>query len=794
MKHSPTAQFPPQLAPPPQPGTPADRDGDGLDIHRYLNALRRRWPLVAVCCLVAVAYGLVKFSLTTKEYRSSTLVQIERKRLSTMALGQNSYLEDWWNMEYYPTQYRLLASRGLAERVVTNLRLAENPMFTGTGNSLAAQDSEQAVTAAQDQARIASLAMRLQGGLSVDPVRDTQLVRISYVSHSPILAAQISQGFAEALIEWGAENRSATVGRASGLLTEQIESLQAEIRQMQEDLARLGNAATSEFALDPDGQALVERKKTLEEQLNRVIGDRVNKQALYETVANQPDSRVAAGQAGGRITQLNADLAQLEGEYSAKSEEFASHWPMMQDLAQKIEEKRAELNQLVLETAIQVRSRARGQFDSAQREERRLEQELRQVKATMAEFNSDSLNYNNVKDTMETKQALLADLLKQQTETDVVARVDYSRDSNVRIVDTAIVPSAPYRPILRRDLTSALLFGLVLGLAGIALLEFLDRSVKSPEELEKIMQLPILSVIPDVNQSGRNAGSKRYGYSYGYGYSDPELRKSASQRLAGMKGDKKGQAGKSGKGERGDKVRIELLPHLRPRLAVCEAYRSLRTALLLSSAEELRVVALTSAEPGEGKTATVSNLGVVMAQLGRRVLIIDGDLRRPRLHKVFRVSNRVGLVNFLTGTSEPDQLYFQTQVQDLWICPCGPIPPNPSELLASERMQEMLATARDHFDFVLIDTPPTLPVADAVILGTRADGVVICTKAGVLREDARACRERLAYSDIRVLGAVLNRYRASAARYAKRYHYYGAYEQSLAEVAEVAEAADSSAA
>ncbi len=777
--HSPTSQFQPRQAMPPAQKMEVSGDDDGIDIHRYLNALRRRWPLIAVCCLVAAAYGLVKFSLTTKEYRSSTLLQIERKRLSSMALGQNSYLEDWWNMEYYPTQYRLLASRGLAERVVTNLRLAENPLFTGQGNSLTSQDRDPAVTAAQDQARIASLAMRLQGRLEVDPIRDTQLVSVSFVSHSPILAAQISQGFAEALIEWGAEKRSATVGRASGLLTEQIESLQAEIRQLQSDLSQLGNSVTSEFALDPDGQALVERKKTLEKQLNRVIGDRVNKQAISETIGSRNDRRVASVQAGGRITQLNTALAQLEGEYAAKSAEFTAQWPKMQELAQSIEEKRAEVGQLVRETAAQVRSQARAQYDAARREQIRLEQELRQVKATMAEFNNDSLNYNNVKDTMDTKQELLVDLLKQQSETDVVARVDYSRDSNVRIVDSAIVPAYPYRPILRRDLTSALLFGLVLGLAGIALLEFLDRTVKSPEELEKIMALPILSVIPDVNLSGRNTGSKRYGYSYGYGYSDTQLRQAG------------GRGGKGAKQEVSEKIRIELLPHHRPRLAVCEAYRSLRTALLLSSAEELRVVALTSAEPSEGKTATVSNLGVVMAQLGRRVLIIDGDLRRPRLHKVFQVSNRVGLVSYLTGTSEPEQLYQETQVPDLWICPCGPVPPNPSELLASERMKKLLRLASEHFDFVLIDTPPTLPVADAVILGTHADGMVICTKAGILREDARACRDRLIYSNIRVLGTVLNRYRASSARYAKRYHYYGAYEQNLAEVSE---AADSSAA
>jgi len=190
------------------------------------------------------------------------------------------------------------------------------------------------------------------------------------------------------------------------------------------------------------------------------------------------------------------------------------------------------------------------------------------------------------------------------------------------------------------------------------------------------------------------------------------------------------------------------------------------------------VVALTSAEPGEGKTATTCNLGVVLAQLGRRVLIIDADLRRPRMHKVFGVSNRLGLVNYLTGKLDVDEVFSPTPVEGLALCTSGPIPPNPSELLSSDRMQEFLAQVRARFDFVLIDTPPALPVADAVILGPITDGLVVCARAGVLqREDAKQCRERLRYAELRVLGTVLNRYTDGPNRYSKRYRYYGVYEE-----------------
>ena len=223
-------------------------------------------------------------------------------------------------------------------------------------------------------------------------------------------------------------------------------------------------------------------------------------------------------------------------------------------------------------------------------------------------------------------------------------------------------------------------------------------------------------------------------------------------------------------------MQIELVPHRNPRLAVSEAYRSLRTALLLSSAEDLKTVAVTSAEPGEGKTATTCNLAVVMAQLGRRVLVVDADLRRPRMHKIFHLPNRRGLVSHLTGNLDLDEICFATEVENLSICPAGPIPPNPSELLASDRMRELLTLMRSRFDFVLIDTPPALPVADAVILGAYVDGMVVCARAGVLvREDAKACRDRLRYADLKIFGLVLNRYSDSAGRYGKRYQYYDAY-------------------
>ncbi|HLE59948.1 MAG TPA: CpsD/CapB family tyrosine-protein kinase, partial [Thermoanaerobaculaceae bacterium] len=252
----------------------------------------------------------------------------------------------------------------------------------------------------------------------------------------------------------------------------------------------------------------------------------------------------------------------------------------------------------------------------------------------------------------------------------------------------------------------------------------------------------------------------------GYGYGQ---RRSKGQPGRPTPGSQKA-GGDSGAGQ------IELVSHFKPRLAVSEAYRSLRTALLLSTTNRLKSVVVTSALPGEGKTSTAVNLAVVLAQLGRQVLLVDADLRKPRLHEVFGVSNRLGLVSFLTGSADETGIFLRTSVPNLHLTPTGPVPPNPSELLSSERMMDFVAVSYQRFEYVVFDSPPILPVTDGIVLGAMSDGVVLCVGSGmVLREDARTCRQRLQLSEVRILGAALNRFREHHGRYGKRYRAYQKY-------------------
>ncbi len=749
---------------PPEAALPPELD-DQLDIGKYISGLRRRWLLIATCFLITASYALIQYSLTTKVYKASAVIQIERKRLSLFALGQAGWMEDWWNFEYYPTQYRLLRSRVMAERVVKHLRLWEHPAFSG-GEAQLLPSGEPAEVTETSRAQLARLAGQIQGGLEVRPIEETQLVELTFHSPWPELTAQVANAFGQVFIEWGVESRTETVGQASDFLTEQIETLRGEIEDHQSKL----NAYTSsgDFAIDPAGEALLERRQTLEGQYNSVVGDRIRKEAAYRQIINQTPEAVANSSSRDKVGELKSELFLLDSEYKTGLETYTAEWPSMVKLENEIKDKRDQLELLIQEAYTETKNTAFTEFQQAKREESSLEEELQRLAADARLQNSAALEYTNRVTYIDTRKELLGDLVKRQSETEVQSRLQSTSESNVRIVDLASVPGSPFRPSLRRGLTSALLIGLFLGVGGIVLLEFMDRTIKTPEELEAITGYPTLTVIPDISK-GRAAGRRYrygkggYGYGYGYGYGGADQEGSGGRRKGG---DDQG-------------VSIELLPHTDPRLAICEAYRALRTALLLSSTGELKTVALTSAEPGEGKTATTCNLATVLAQLGRRVIVIDADLRRPRMHKIFEIPNRLGLVNYLTGQHTLEEIIYATEVDKLYICPSGPIPPNPSELLASERMLDLLALMRSRFDFVLIDTPPALPVADAVILGGHTDGLVICVRAGSLqREDAKACRDRLRYADLKVFGTVLNRHSESSGGYSKRYRYYGAYEES----------------
>lgn len=754
---------------PPMPSShdPAPRAGgaridDEPEFHLtdYLEKLRRHWKLIALTAALGLAGAAILYAMTPKQYQATARIQIERRSLSPVGGADNPWLENYLNFDYYPTQYELLQSRGLAERVVIDLGLADDPAFGGGDAVLARTEDGSIDPETADAAVLGRLAGRLLSGLQVTPVRSTQLVDISYRSSSPRFAARVANGFADAFIDWGISTRTTTAGRASSFLASQIDALKEELQEKETELQAVSRQ-TDIVSIDPESNVVLQRLHALNQDYIEAKAARIEAEARYKEMADSPAQDVADEYSNGNIAQIRQELNALERDYQTKLQTYKPEWPAMIELRAEIEEGRRNLERTVSEYVGNARRSAQVEYQTALRKERTIEEELAGVRTELLDQGSAAVELTNLQVEIATSRDLMDKLLRQQSETEVAARLQTTRESNVRVVDRALVPGGAFRPSLRENLTMGLGLGLMMGIGFVFLIEYMDRTLKTPEEVERRLMLPNLAVIPDVSAGGRGGRGGIYGYGYGYG----ARKRKRSPRLDGDGLEERSGAPDS----------IELLPHQRPRLSVSEAYRSLRTALLLSTAAELKVVSLTSAGPGEGKSATSTNLAVVMAQLGKRVLLIDGDLRKPRLHEVFGISNRAGLTNVLAAGEDPNRVTASCAVPNLLVIPSGPIPPNPSELLSSNRMRDFLRRARAQFDFVIIDTPPVLAVTDATVIGSLSDGIVLCLRAGkVLREDARTCRDRLLMNDVKILGTVLNRHRENRGA-GRQNSYYEAY-------------------
>ncbi len=728
----------------PEPASPSQ--SPAFDAREYLHLIVSRWPLILLVTTLCVALALVHFFVTPPQYRAETLLQIEQRSPLALSDDSNPYLEAWLTQKYYPTQYRLLRSRGFAERVVQRLNLAPQ-----LGLDSAGLDQSQAEVT--DEVVLASLARRLLGGIRVDPIQGTELVTLSYTASKAEQAAEIVNAFAQEYIGWNIENRSVIIDNTSRFLEAELKEIKVGLQRKEAQLKEYSRR-TDIVSFDPSSNPTLQRLANLNSEVLRAQAELREREARLRELSQLPRDSVADEESKGVISDLRKERLRKEADYEAKLQIYKSDWPAMIELEAGIEDGVKAYQRAVDRYYKEAESRHRAETQTARNKTHRLESELAAVKSEAIDLGSVSVEYNNLQTELTDLQNRHDDFLGQLSKTSMLARMFGQSGSNVRVVEHALVPARSFRPSLRLDLTGGLGSGLALGIALVLLLHFLDRTVKTPEELEKILQLPLLGVIPDVSEK-----SKGYGLSGYYGYRK-QSRPTPSDPIR----------------------RIELLPALHPRQAVSEAYRSLRTALLLSSAEELKVISITSADSGEGKTATAANLGTVLAQLGKRVLLIDGDLRKPRLFKIFKVSNRAGLVTFLTSNVSPETLVVPTDVDNnLFLCPTGPHPPNPSELLASDRMREFLQFGQANYDFVIVDTPPVLAVTDAVLVGAMCHGAILCFRANkVLREDVQRCRNRLLMSDVRILGAVLNRYAPPrSGGYGRRYYYYESYGEDM---------------
>jgi succinoglycan biosynthesis transport protein ExoP len=728
---------------------------EGPDIRAYWRTIqKRRWTILSIL-LVTFMSVLI---LTIKEkpvYRASALLEIEKENPNIPTVQELFQLEDLSD-NYLETQYKVLQSDTLARRVIEELHLDQVKEFNPPkrewfwqSTHAAAREDGLVVEPETEQA----ILVRFNDHLSVDPVRRSRLVQVSFESQDPRLAAKALNALASNYIQENLESRWDAAQKASEWLSQQLQSFKAKLEKSEDDLQDYAQQNGLLFLETEKGDTeniVDERLRQLQDELTKAQADRYTKESLYRLV-EAGDYSSLPGVVDNKLMQdLTVRLADLVRQQAALTPTFTSDYPKVKEIQSQIDNVQKMLNQ-------ERRRAAQGIEDdylaSVRREELvrgAFDQQQQQANLVAAR----AVQYNILKREVDTNKQLYDGLLQRLKEAGVSAGMNAS---NIRIVDAAVPPTKPVSPRPILNLGLALLLGLGCGVGVAFLQEHWDNTLKDSDDIERLLRVPTLALIPS-RESLNHAGAAVYGRP------EPSLTLPDGKHVSLQKGSAKAW------------IRID--SNGTQHSALSEAFRGLRTSVLLSAAgRPPRSLTFVSAEPGEGKTTIASNLAICLAQLGKRVLLIDGDMRRPCVHKLFDIKDDPGgLVTYLTGEDEWHQLVRPTGMANLDCLVCGPVPPNPSELLSSDRMQTLIREAMAEYQFVLVDAPPLLNVADGRILATMVEGAILVVKGGFTpRELVQQAQLHVREVGAHLIGVVLNDVDVRHNGYYKGYYKYGGY-------------------
>ena len=720
---------------------------------------KRRWTILSILFITFVSALIV----TIKEkpiYRADSLLEIEKENPNIPTVQELFQLEVVSD-NYLETQYKVLESDTLARRVIEELHLNQvkefNPPKRGWfwENTHAAAPTEGLVVDPDTEQAILG---RFNDRLSVEPVRRSRLVHVSFESQDPNVAAKALNALASNYIQENLESRWQAAQKASEWLSQQLQSFKAKLEKSEDDLQQYAQHNGLLFLETEKGDTeniVDERLRQLQDELTKAQADRYTKESFYR-LAEAGDYSSLPGVVDNKLMQdLTERLADLEREQAALTPTFNSDYPKVKQIQSQIDDIQKMLNQ-------ERKRAAQGIVDgylAAVRREALVREAFEQQQQQANHVAARAVQYNILKREVDTNKQLYEGLLQRLKEAGVSAGINAS---NIRIVDAAVPPTRPVspRPVLNWGL--ALLLGLGCGVGVAFLQEHLDNTLKNSDDIERFLRVPALALIPS-RESLNHTSTGVYGLAeHGSSLPNGNGKHALLQKVS-------------------EKAWIRIDENGTQHSALSEAFRGLRTSVLLSAAgRPPRSLTFVSAEPGEGKTTVASNLAISLAQLGKRVLLIDGDMRRPCIHKLFDIEDHSdGLVTYLTGEQEWRQIVRPTGIADLDCLVCGPVPPNPSELLSSDRMQMLIREAMAEYQFVLVDAPPLLNVADGRILARMVEGAILVVKGGFTpRELAQQAQLHIRDVGAHLIGVVLNVVDVHHNGYYNGYYRYGGYGES----------------
>lgn len=703
---------------------PAEADRPSI-IRQYLR-IALRWKYVIIGTTIScVLLGLIVTLLMTPKYTATATIEIAREANQVTNIQGVEREAGSFDQEFYQTQYGLLKSRALSERVATQLRLVDDPKFYNlfkTNNNSPAfilVNNHYSAAGRGERQRIAGEILR--DNVLIKPTRLSRLVSISFTSADPFFSTRVSNAWAENFIQTNLERKVQATSYGRNLLQRQLGLQKERLDDSQRQL--VGYASAQQIINLPaqgsgtGGATTVERSivaddlAALNTSLSQAIADRIQAEARAEQGGRAGDSAEALrNQAINNLRQRRAELA---ADYSRMMVQFEPGYPAAKAIQTQID----QLDRSILREERRVSGSVQAEYREAQQRESALQVRVNELKASYLDNRRRSIQYNIYQQEVDTNRALYDGLLQRYKEVGIAGGVGVN---NVSVVDIADVPQRPSSPQLLINLVLSLIAGLGLGALAAFALEQMDEAIADPAEVERRLGLPLLGSVPKIVD--------------------------------------------------GTTPRDELLDR---KSDLVDAYLAINTNLGFTTEHGVpRSFSVTSTRPAEGKSTTALALATMLARAGKRVILVDGDMRSPSVHHLGGVDHDQGLSNFLAGDDNIDALTFPMSDLGFTAMSAGPIPPNAAELLTSNRLAVLLERLLERYDHVVIDSPPVMGLADAPLIASRVEGVVYAVESHGIRSSlVKTALGRLAAANARIFGGVLTKFEARKAHYGYGYEY-----------------------
>jgi succinoglycan biosynthesis transport protein ExoP len=752
-----------------------------IDLWVYWRLVRKHLRLIAAVVAGTVFITLVHLLTTTPIYTAETTLMILPKAPTGIDPAE-ALLEieaSYDGSDYFKTQSEILKSRTLAASVVRNLGLNRRAPLMGSGQAGLFSSmignlrqrlhdlvtSPPPSTKAPHTGLLGVSADQIDGylgGLNIRTIPSTSLVKIDYSSPDPLLAARIANAHAQAFIDRGIEMHSQASRDAEKFLSSKLVELKEQLEKSEvalNDYRRAKGIIPGLMSLDGKDAVVIDRLTDLSKDLTKAQVERIGLESQIQLIRSHHYDSLPVVMNDKQVQVMQGELNQLAAQDASISEQFTAAYPPLAQLRAKESALKGRLNQEIQNSIKGVES----SYQEALEKEHELDAEMQHQRALTMSLNDAAVQYAILQRDVDTYRQLYNAVLKRMKDVGVEAE---AQTSNVSIVDKATAPRIPSYPRKMRDLIVSGILGLF-GAVGLAfLLDHLDNTLKDPEEAERYLRLPNIGIIPEFSRlTSSSYGPKGYA-------ADKALNAELVTDGDTSNALTNGSSGSNGIIRRNAVPISELVTEHGSYSALGEAYRNLRTALLLSRAgAPPRVTLVTSAIAGEGKTVTAVNTAAMLAQTGASVLLIDADMRRPRCHHVLELDNNLGLAEVLTGIRDLHDLIRPSAVSNLFFLSSGSVPPNATELVGSSKMHEVMIQLQEIYDYIVIDSPPVMPVSDALLLSTIVDGVLLVTNASrTPKQQVRAARARLEYARAKIFGTVLNRIKIHHSEYQYYYH------------------------